>query len=239
MEPTDDETKAPPPGFRMVAGDAMRRSLNDKGGELNIDSGKGTINPVQFVCGTQNHVVPYPANSDGTKGVGVPDPTNTGAGVGFPDVNCDGYTTPLRYDIHFPSCYNPALPLDDYKHNTAYPSSMGATHGQNCPPGWIHIPHLFFEVYWNTPRFADLWTPGQGTQPFVLAQGDPTGYGLHGDFVSLDLFHPQLTVVFNFLDHSTNALVRSPAGTKPYFKHLLTLAMPVMQGSTSAPTSTN
>jgi hypothetical protein len=52
----------------------------------------------------------------------------------------------------------------------------------NCPSGWIHTPHLFYEVYWNTPVFADRWTPNEGTQPFVLSNGDPTGYGLHGDF---------------------------------------------------------
>jgi hypothetical protein len=54
----------------------------------------------------------------------------------------------------------------------------------NCPEGWEHKPHLFYEVYWNTPLFANEWTPGQGNQPFVLANGDPTGYSLHADFVS-------------------------------------------------------
>ena len=198
----------------MVAGNAMRRSLNDKGGELNIDAGKGTINPVQFFCGTQNNVPAYSGKSDGS--VGVADPHTGGHGVGFPDANCDAFTVPLRYDIHFPSCYDPAAALDDYKHNTVYPSSVGATNGQNCPKGWIHIPHIFIEVYWNTPKFASLWTPGQGKQPFVLAQGDPTGYGLHGDFVSLHLNH-ELTV-FYFSGHPTNVPVRSPAGTNRHFK---------------------
>jgi hypothetical protein len=54
----------------------------------------------------------------------------------------------------------------------------------NCPEGFVHTPHLFYEVYWNTPLFANEWTPGQGNQPFVLSHGDPTGYGLHADFVS-------------------------------------------------------
>ena len=44
-----------------------------------------------------------------------------------------------------------------------------------CPSGFAHVPHLFYEVYWNTPLFASRWTQGQGTQPFVLSNGDPTG----------------------------------------------------------------
>jgi len=34
------------------------------------------------------------------------------------------------------------------------------------------------------------WKQGQGTQPFVLANGDPTGYSLHADFVrNSQVFH--------------------------------------------------
>ena len=43
---------------------------------------------------------------------------------------------------------------------------------------------MFYEVYWNTQVFADMWTPGVGKQPFVLANGDNTGYSLHADFIS-------------------------------------------------------
>jgi hypothetical protein len=118
-------------------------------------------------------------------GVGISDNGND-RGVGFPQVNCDGYASPLRADIHFPSCYNPAVGIHDYKNNMKYPSTAGTSSAgkENCPPGWIHTPHLFYEVYWNTPLFANRWTPGQGKQPFVLANGDPTGYSLHGDFIS-------------------------------------------------------
>ena len=55
---------------------------------------------------------------------------------------------------------------------------------EDCPPGWIHVPHLFYELYWNTPLFKDRWTPNQGYQPFVLANGDVTGFSLHGDFIA-------------------------------------------------------
>jgi Domain of unknown function (DUF1996)/WSC domain len=163
----------------MVVGNPSLRSPPATGGKSIIDQADGPIQPVQWVCPRSDTSTPlYPANSDGLHGVGIGDPNNKGAGVGLPDKNCDGYASPLRADIHFPSCLNKAANIDDYKNNMAWP-----IHG-NCPPGYTHLPHLFYEVYWNTPKFASRWTPGQGSQPFVLSNGDPTGYGLHADFLA-------------------------------------------------------
>ncbi|EEY16685.1 WSC domain-containing protein [Verticillium alfalfae VaMs.102] len=55
---------------------------------------------------------------------------------------------------------------------------------QDCPEGWIHVPHMFYEIYWDTPKFADRWTGGQGSQPFVLSNGDVTGFSSHADFLA-------------------------------------------------------
>ncbi|RDW56584.1 hypothetical protein BP5796_13049 [Coleophoma crateriformis] len=186
FEATDDDIKAFEPGHRMVIGNPSLRSPPTSNGTLVLDPADGTIQPVQWTCPRSSTSSPlYPVGSDGLHGAGIQDPRNKGAGVGFPDQNCDGYASPLRADIHFPSCYNPAAGLDNYKENMQFPSSKGTASGRaNCPVGWIHTPHLFFEVYWNTPKFAGQWTPGQGTQPFVLSNGDPTGYGLHADFIS-------------------------------------------------------
>jgi hypothetical protein len=40
------------------------------------------------------------------------------------------------------------------------------------------------EVVWDTTPFNDksIW-PADGSQPFVLSQGDTTGYGQHADYV--------------------------------------------------------
>src|ERR1700712_4703655 len=40
------------------------------------------------------------------------------------------------------------------------------------------------EVVWDTTPFNDksIW-PADGSQPFVLSQGDPTGFGQHADYV--------------------------------------------------------
>ncbi|KAM3076049.1 hypothetical protein ACMFMG_006438 [Clarireedia jacksonii] len=178
-EPTTDKITQFPAGLRMVVGDPTLRTPPASGGASILDHKQGTPQPIQWTCPRTNYNPPsYPPDSDGLHGVGIGDPQNAGAGVGFPHVNCDAFASPLRADIHFPSCYNPAAGLDNYKENMDWPT------GGNCPEGWIHTPHIFYEVYWNTPLFKDLWTPGQGKQPFLLSNGDPTGYGLHGDFLS-------------------------------------------------------
>lgn len=185
FEPTDDDIKAFPVGLQMVAGDASLRSCPDFGGELQLD-GSSTIQPVQFTCPRSDYNVPaWPSasESDGSK-AGIQDPNNQGAGQGFPFAECDGYASPLRQDVHMPSCYDPSKDLTDYKNNMVFPTTNKATGKQNCPEGFIHTPHLFYEMYWNTPVFKDRWTPGQGSQPFVLANGDLTGCSSHADFLA-------------------------------------------------------
>jgi len=183
MEPTNDEIQVIPHGLQIVTGNNSLRTPPSNAG-INIDTNAGPIQPIQITCPRSSYNPPsYPADSNGLDGVGIQDPNNAGAGAGFPDQNCDGLYSPLRTDCHFPSCYNPAAGLSNFKENMAFPSSAGLTGGKlDCPPGWIHIPHLFMEVYWNTQVFADMWTPGQGKQPFVLSNGDATGYAYHCDF---------------------------------------------------------
>lgn len=67
-----------------------------------------------------------------------------------------------------------------------FPTSVYKDGGwkQNCPEGWIHVPHLFYEMYWNTIDFQSRWTPNQGDQPFVLSNGDLSGCSGHGDFMA-------------------------------------------------------
>lgn len=185
FEPTDDEIKAFPVGLQMVAGDASLRTCPDFGGELQLD-GSSAVQPVQFTCPRSDYNVPgWPSasESDGSK-AGIQDPNNQGAGQGFPFAECDGYASPLRQDVHLPSCYDPSKGLTDFKNNMVYPTTNKATGKQNCPEGFIHTPHLFYEMYWNTPLFKDRWTPGQGYQPFVLANGDLTGCSSHADFLA-------------------------------------------------------
>lgn len=124
---------------------------------------------------------PVPPGSDGTK-AGMQDPGNRGSGAVFPVTHCNDYGSPLRQDIHVPSCYNPVAGLDDYHNNTVFPTSQNNT--LDYPAGWLHLPHLFYEVYYSTPSFASMWTPDGQHQSFVLSNGDRTGYSPHADFVS-------------------------------------------------------
>ncbi|TRX88525.1 hypothetical protein FHL15_010564 [Xylaria flabelliformis] len=183
FEATDDEIKPFPVGLKMLSGDSKTRSVPKSGGALNLDPDNGIpINSVQWTCPRSSYNPPsYPVDSDGST-AGIVDPNNKGSGSGFPLYPCDGYASPLRQDIHFPSCYNPEAGLDDHANNMKFPSNVGSK--QNCPKGWIHTPHIFFEVYWNTPLFNNYWTPDGKSQPFVLSSGDATGYSSHGDFIS-------------------------------------------------------
>ncbi|KAM0253566.1 hypothetical protein ACHAQJ_007238 [Trichoderma viride] len=183
FEATNDNITAFPTGLQMVSGNAETRVISGAGGASQLDPSAGPLNPIQFTCPRSSYNPPsYPVGSDGSK-AGEVDPNNQGAGAGFPDVTCDGLYSPLRMDIHFPSCYNPAAGLTNYKENTVFPSNAGDGKA-DCPAGWIHTPHIFFEAYMDTQPFAGRWTENDGTQPFVLANGDVTGYSAHADFMA-------------------------------------------------------
>lgn len=97
---------------------------------------------------------------------------------GFPQRNCpNGY----RHQIFFPSCWDGKnLDSPNHKSHMAYPD--GVTMG-SCPSTHpVRLVSIFYEVIYETNLFSDQWY--SSTAPFVLSNGDPTGYGLHGDFVN-------------------------------------------------------
>lgn len=91
----------------------------------------------------------------------------------YMDTHC---TDGLRLEVMFPSCWD-GKEVDpmDHKSHMAYPDMvMSGT----CPEGYeTRLVSLLFETIWNTYKFKGV--DGQ----FVLANGDPTGYGYHGDFM--------------------------------------------------------
>ncbi|GKZ51685.1 hypothetical protein AbraIFM66951_006744 [Aspergillus brasiliensis] len=91
----------------------------------------------------------------------------------FLDEHC---TDGVRFELMFPSCWNGKdVDSEDHRSHMAYPSLVmdGV-----CPEGFeTRLVSLFYETIWDTYAFKDK----QGT--FVLANGDPTGYGYHGDFI--------------------------------------------------------
>ena len=75
------------------------------------------------------------------------------------------------------------LDSPDHKSHVVYPKD-GNYDGGRCPESHpVHFVTLFYEVYYDTKTFKDKWYGDK--QPFVFANGDATGYGYHGDFVSL------------------------------------------------------
>ncbi|KAJ9504450.1 hypothetical protein H2202_000506 [Exophiala xenobiotica] len=91
----------------------------------------------------------------------------------FLDETC---TDGIRAEMMFPSCWN-GKDLDSQNHTThiAYPYEI--KYG-DCPPDYpVRLPVLFYETIYQTNLFKGI--DGQ----FVFANGDPTGYGYHGDFI--------------------------------------------------------
>ncbi|BFZ55263.1 hypothetical protein PYCC9005_002303 [Savitreella phatthalungensis] len=88
----------------------------------------------------------------------------------------------LRQQIFFPNCWDGVnLDSPDHKSHMAYSGPDG---NYACPASHpVKLVSLFYEVMWDVNAFKDQYWNGT-TAPFVLAQGDPTGYGSHGDFMS-------------------------------------------------------
>lgn len=92
----------------------------------------------------------------------------------YMDANCDDG---IRAEIFFPSCWNGKdLDSDNHRDHMRYPDLVN---DGTCPEGFeTRVPSLFFETIWNTAKFKGV--AGQ----FVFANGDSTGYGYHGDFIT-------------------------------------------------------
>lgn len=168
-----ENIKAFPPGFRLLAGDNLKRDFTSElpeppkslwsGHELTQQSlaekalGFNCLY-YQYHQLTDNPGVP-PKPDEGTlQRHFMPDKR-------FLDTNCkDG----LRMELMFPSCWNGRdLDTADHKSHMAYPTTV--IDGQ-CPPGFdVRLPSLLYETKWNTQAFEGV--DGQ----FVISNGDPTG----------------------------------------------------------------
>lgn len=82
----------------------------------------------------------------------------------------------LRAQIQFQSCWDGR----DYQLDQSHVAYLSGIDNGVCPPTHPRqLPHLFFEVYYGV---ADVEKEPGGR--FVFAQGDPTGFGFHGDFMN-------------------------------------------------------
>jgi hypothetical protein len=93
---------------------------------------------------------------------------------GFPTRQCNT----MRAEVYFPSCWDGVnLDTPDHQSHVAYPA-VGDYDGGVCPQSHpVAIFSLFYEFFFDTSPYGDDITH------FAFANGDPTGYGFHGDFI--------------------------------------------------------
>ncbi|GAA5978798.1 hypothetical protein JCM10908_004490 [Rhodotorula pacifica] len=99
----------------------------------------------------------------------------------LPPYNCPNG---LRGEIRFPSCWDGVnLDSSDHSSHMAYPLE---NESGPCPATHpVRLVTLFYEMMYDVDSWKNLWPQAMNTsQPFVLAMGDPTGYGWHGDFLN-------------------------------------------------------
>ncbi|KAH7033096.1 uncharacterized protein B0I36DRAFT_320768 [Microdochium trichocladiopsis] len=170
---TNQQITAFPPGFRMLAGTSLRRdyTLGDPDAADPPTSDWAALGQVD-----QDSLAQRALGFNCMDYSKTPEPSlyrHKLPDKAFTDGRCkDG----LRLEIMFPSCWNGENDSPNHKSHVAYPSLVG---DGSCPEGFSkRLVTLFFEVIWatNAPQFqgrAGRW---------VLANGDPTGYGNHADF---------------------------------------------------------
>lgn len=103
-------------------------------------------------------------------------------GSGFP-AGITGCGFGFAGSIHFPHCWNgQAFDINNPTAHMSYPMGDHPDSGY-CPPSHPHgMPHIFIEFWFDTKNFDGMYTGSDN--PWVLANGDPTGYGFHADFIN-------------------------------------------------------
>ncbi|WWD22710.1 hypothetical protein CI109_107203 [Kwoniella shandongensis] len=152
--PGETTVRAFPDGLRMLSGDPNRRTYN----------GDAESNAVTYVC------LDYSGSHSG-------DPAWAERNSFF-EHNCP---QGMRAQVNFPSCWDGVnLDSDDHQSHMAWPS--GGVDGGSCPKTHpVRLVSLFYEFIYNVQNFPfnDLSEP-----TWVFANGDTTGYGMHGDFLN-------------------------------------------------------
>ncbi|KAH8809333.1 hypothetical protein F5884DRAFT_858834 [Xylogone sp. PMI_703] len=83
----------------------------------------------------------------------------------------------LRAETFFPSCWD-GVNLDSANHKSHVAFPTNAYNGGVCPESHPKaIYSVFYEFFYDTSTVTDF-------NRWVWAMGDPTGYGLHGDFIN-------------------------------------------------------
>ncbi|KAL8654472.1 MAG: hypothetical protein Q9210_001475 [Variospora velana] len=145
-----------PQGFRMMSGDSNLRS----------DDGS---------MGTGGNQLNWQCHARDTKRA-------TGFPKGF--TNCNGgYIGGLAVTMRFPSCWNGQdFNKDAPLAHMAFPINQDGMAG--CPEGFkkARFPEIMIEYWLDVSQFDGQY--GADEVPWVIANGDPTGFSFHMDFLN-------------------------------------------------------
>ncbi|KAL8747473.1 MAG: hypothetical protein Q9184_007592 [Pyrenodesmia sp. 2 TL-2023] len=144
-----------PQGFRMMAGDSNLRSDDGSMGSPG--------NQLNWRCHSR----------EGQTATGFP--------KGFTSCN-GGYVGGLAATMRFPSCWNGQdFNKDAPMAHMSYPTNRDGMAG--CPEGFkkARFPEIMIEYWLDVSQFDGQYSADE--VPWVLSNGDPTGYGFHMDFV--------------------------------------------------------
>jgi hypothetical protein len=153
----NDTIHAFPDGLRMISGDPSRRIFN----KTDVDD-----QAISYVC------LDYSNSHQG-------DPAWAQRNNFFTH-NCpDG----MRAQINFPTCWNGKdLDSPDHRSHMAWPTNGNNNGGGDCPASHpVKVVELFYEFIFEVQKFP---FNAAGTPTWVWANGDASGYGLHGDFLN-------------------------------------------------------
>ncbi|KAL8945244.1 MAG: hypothetical protein Q9211_000203, partial [Gyalolechia sp. 1 TL-2023] len=164
-----------PNGFQMISGTNLRRNTTLPGPDPSDFTGPFTDEDndsreeraIGFNCMNYGHNGSPAKNEPTLYRHSMPEKS-------WIDANCpDG----IRLELQFPSCWNGEMDGgEDHKNHVAFPNWIN---GGDCPAGFDRrLPALMYETIVATDQFI-----GKGGK-FVLGNGDPTGYGYHGDFIA-------------------------------------------------------
>ncbi|KAF2629663.1 hypothetical protein BU25DRAFT_321993, partial [Macroventuria anomochaeta] len=99
--------------------------------------------------------------------------------TGFQSCNY-GFAT----EVTFPSCWNgQKLNPSDPSAHMAYPTN-GGVGLENCPTTHraARFPTIFIEFWYDISSFDGQYS--SSSSPWILSNGDPTGYSMHADFLN-------------------------------------------------------
>ncbi|KAI5890962.1 uncharacterized protein SCHCODRAFT_02627754 [Schizophyllum commune H4-8] len=150
----DAGVKAFPDGFRMIAGDENLRTF---------DNSSVSQRAISYKC-LQFDEQPMEDYN------------------GLPPVSCPAG---IRAQINFPSCWDGQnTDSEDHKSHMAYPSG-GSDKGTCDDPKFnVTVPRVFMEVSWYTMDWDKIRDQAMNSsQPYVLSNGDTTGYSYHADYI--------------------------------------------------------